>query len=724
MADSPHPSTRDPRIAGVFRRPFDQQVEFFRGKLGNLLPTERWTDVWKAQHDRAFMVAGAAKADLLADLAAAVEAAIADGESIERFRARFGEIVRRHGWEGWTGDDRTAQRPRGGAGAAWRTRVIYTTNAATSYGAGRLAQLRQAGFALWVYRHSDSVLHPRPLHLAWNGLTLPADHPWWRTHYPPNGWGCKCYVIGARDARGARRLGGDPDEPPDPSWDQTDERTGEPVGIDRGWGYQPGDTSDLLRQIQRKMASLPAPLARDLARDLGVAAPPAFGERLRRIGDRRGSVPGGLYEDAATGDRWYVKFYPDAEQARSEAVALSLYRALGLQTPDVEITTVEGRAAIASRWIDGLRQASAEQLASHADLPRLWQGAILAKEWDVVGLELDNVFLDRQGRLVKLDAGGAFRFRAQGGVKDYDRAIDEVDSLRDAARNPAAARVFNARFAADVFAEADGIGAVKALKRAQVSAAFKQAGFPDEQAKALTATLWARRAALIARYGEADLDRVPGARALRDRMRLWGTAPVPGRDVQGELLPRFERLLAEDLGAWAPESARIMIGHRSTGWVASSSAPAAAVIKRWAAERFGAEIRFHGAASNIAAVVDEHVQRVLRASGRRLEDLFRVLDAEYAFHQYYLRRIHGWGDIRLKRGMEEAEYRSNYRNRRFRPNAVASFALETPFARRYRVQATIPIGRVLKAYWQGERYLIPSETEYLVIGGEYPAIRL
>lgn len=261
MADSPHPSARDPAVAAVFRRPFAEQVDFFRAKLGHLIPTERWTDVWKAQHDRAFMVAGAAKADLLADLASAVEKAIADGESIDKFRARFGEIVQQHGWQGWTGSESEA-------GRAWRTRVIYATNAATSYAAGRLAQLKEGGFAYWVYKHSDNVLHPRPLHIAWDGLTLPADHDWWRTHYPPNGWGCKCYVVGARDARGAKRLGGDPEKPIDPAWDQTDPRTGEPVGIDRGWGYQPGATSDLVREIERKMAALPAELAAGLAADL------------------------------------------------------------------------------------------------------------------------------------------------------------------------------------------------------------------------------------------------------------------------------------------------------------------------------------------------------------------------------------------------------------------------------------------------------------------------
>ncbi|GIX31380.1 MAG: hypothetical protein KatS3mg124_1852 [Porticoccaceae bacterium] len=709
-----------PELVAVFRKPFAEQVAFFRGKLGTLVPTAKWDDLWKSQHDRAFMVAGAAKADLLADLAAAVDKAIHDGETIQQFRARFHEIIQRHGWAGFTGDDRTTPTDKGGKGLAWRTRIIYQTNLATSYAAGRLAQLKEAGFPLWVYRHSGSE-HPRLQHLAWDGLTLPADHPFWQTHYPPSGWGCRCRVVGADGPKSAARLGGKPGytEPP-AGWDEIDPKTGEMVGIDKGWGYMPGAASGLVREIERKMASLPAPLAQAVSRDLGLEAPKPFGDRLRRIGEQTGSVPGGLYEDSATGDRWYVKFYSDPDQARSEAAALSLYRRLGLTTPDVEIATVDGRVAIASRWMEGLKRATAEELAAHPDLPRLWQGAILTKEWDVVGRELDNVFLDARGRLVKLDAGGAFRFRAQGGAKEYDRSIDEVKSLRDPQRNPAAAKVFNARFVADVFSEADGIEAVKSLKRAQVSNVFEQAGFPADEAKRLTATLWARRAALIDRYGEADLDRVPGARALRDRMRAWGTTPLRGGDVEGDLLPRFERLLADELGSWAPESARIMIGSRSSGWVTSANTPAGAVMKQWAADRFGAKITYHGGTSDIADAVSAGISRTLRASGRSLEDLDRLLDAEYAFHQYYLRRLHGWDDLTLRRGMDPAEYEAHYRRGRFEANALSSWSTGAGFFGR-RVQATIPVGRVLKTYHQGKKYLMVSEQEYIVIGGGYAA---
>jgi hypothetical protein len=718
----PPPAAADPQLVFIFHRPFAEQVAFFRGKLGKLVPTKRWDDILGQAHDRAFMVAGAAKADLLADLADAVDKAINDGETIQEFRERFGDIVQKHGWQGWTGE----KTPEG---RAWRTRVIYQTNIATSYAAGRLAQLREAGFRLWVYRHTPNE-HPRLQHLAWDGLTLPADHPFWQTHFPPNGFGCKCRVLGANGVETAKLVGGKPGytEPP-AGWDSIDQDTGEQIGIGKGWGYMPGATSDLVREIERKIASMPKPIARGLARDIGMAEPKPLGDRLVRIGDQRGSVPGGLYEDSATGERWYVKFYPEADQARSEAAAFALYRSLGLTTPDVEITTVGGRTAIASRWMDGLRRATADELMAHPDLPRLWQGAILTKEWDVLGLELDNVLIDPKGRLVKLDAGGAFSFRAQGARKTYDRAIDEVKSLRDPSLNHSAAQVFNGRFAADVFAEADGIAAVKALKRTQVLQMFRQAGMSDADAKAITETLWARRKALIERYGEADLDAVPGARALRDRLRAWGTGKI---DISGEieappavreLVQRFERLLADDLGDWAPVSAKTMIGGRQ-GWVASSNSPAGAVMKQWATERFGASAYYHGGASGVAERIAEDVQRTLRASGRTIEELYKVFDAEYAFQQYYLRRMHGWDDLTLRRGIDAPEYEAHYARGKFEPNAVASFSLRAPFSRPYQIEATVPVSRVLKAYWQGQEYLMKSEAEYVVIGGVYQARRI
>lgn len=222
----------DTDLSAVFGLPFEEQVRFFRDKLGDLVPTATWRDLMREAHDRAFMVAGAAKADLLADLAAAVDKAISDGEGIDAFRKRFRDIVQRHGWHGWTGEGSTA-------GTNWRTRIIYHTNMSTSYAAGRLSQLQH--FPIWVYRHSGSP-HPRLQHKAWDGLTLPSDHPFWQTHYPPNGWHCGCRVVGVRTRDAAGRVGGQPDyDAPPAGWDQRDAKGNLP-GIPEGWDYMPGGT--------------------------------------------------------------------------------------------------------------------------------------------------------------------------------------------------------------------------------------------------------------------------------------------------------------------------------------------------------------------------------------------------------------------------------------------------------------------------------------------------
>lgn len=245
----------------IFRKPFKEQVAAFIQRLGNLVATAAWDDLWQEAHDRAFMVAGATKADLLADLAEAVGKSISEGTSLEEFRRDFRAIVEKHGWHGWTGEGTKA-------GEAWRTRVIYRTNAKTSYAAGRHAQLTDAGFPFWVYKHGASR-EPREIHLhEWDGLVLPVDHPFWKTHYPPNGWGCSCYVVGARSIAAARRLGGDPDKALPPGWDKIDPKTGAPHGIDKGWAYAPGAsvTDEVNRLAQDKARNLPDELASSLRR--------------------------------------------------------------------------------------------------------------------------------------------------------------------------------------------------------------------------------------------------------------------------------------------------------------------------------------------------------------------------------------------------------------------------------------------------------------------------
>ncbi|MFA7944049.1 PBECR2 nuclease fold domain-containing protein [Pseudomonas brenneri] len=218
--------------------PFAEQLSFFQRKVD--LPTGAWTDIYTADHDYAFVVAGALNRGLLTDLRGAVEKSLINGSTLEQFRKDFDQVARKHGWQ--------YQGERG-----WRTNVIWETNLRQSYNAGREAQMadpelrKRRPYA--VYRHGDSA-HPRPQHLAWNGTTLPLDDPWWSSHTPQNGWGCKCkkFMLSARDVeRQGLTIG------PAPAIEWEDRIIGQkspggpltvrvPKGIDPGFEYAPGQS--------------------------------------------------------------------------------------------------------------------------------------------------------------------------------------------------------------------------------------------------------------------------------------------------------------------------------------------------------------------------------------------------------------------------------------------------------------------------------------------------
>ncbi len=258
---------KEPRLLATFGKPFKFQVAAFRLRLADMRDTARWTDLWQSEHDRAFMVAGATKAGILADLATAVDKAIAQGTGYEAFKKDFRKIIAEKGWL-----LSPAGQGKDGKGA-WRARLIYRTNMSTSYAAGRMAQLVAGNYPFWVYRHGAS-LEPREQHLAWDGLILPPDHPFWVTHAPPNGWGCSCYVVGARSMAAAKILGGKPDLKLPDNWQALDPRTGAPIGIDKGWAYSPGTSvASTVAALAPKLEVLPPKPSVDLIQSwLGLDA--------------------------------------------------------------------------------------------------------------------------------------------------------------------------------------------------------------------------------------------------------------------------------------------------------------------------------------------------------------------------------------------------------------------------------------------------------------------
>lgn len=182
------------------------------------------------------------KQAVIADIYDALAAAIEAGETLETFQQRVEEISVRKGWMAASNEDQRA----------WRARIIYETNLRMHYQAERLRQISAPEmtefYPYWQYVHGQlrTPMRPREDHVAWDGLVIRADDPWWKTHFGPNGWGCTCgvRVISRRDLA---RMGKEkPDEPP--NWGTepyTDPATGEtreiPRGIDPGFDVTPDE---------------------------------------------------------------------------------------------------------------------------------------------------------------------------------------------------------------------------------------------------------------------------------------------------------------------------------------------------------------------------------------------------------------------------------------------------------------------------------------------------
>ncbi|MBN8955716.1 MAG: minor capsid protein [Rhizobiales bacterium] len=231
------PHCGSPSLHAFDPEPFEtaplEAIEFFRQKLR--VPTLTWTDLWQEMHSEAFMVAGAQSDALLKDFQEAIQKAIEEGTTLAQFRQDFDRIVAEHGWS-YNGSRN------------WRSRVIFQTNMRMSYAAGRWEQIQRVKTTRPYLRYVAVMDNrTRPAHRAWHGTILPADDPWWQTHFPPNGWNCRCTVMTLNERDLARYGFTVSEQAPEIEWVERNINTRDgprtvlvPKGIDPGFAYRPG----------------------------------------------------------------------------------------------------------------------------------------------------------------------------------------------------------------------------------------------------------------------------------------------------------------------------------------------------------------------------------------------------------------------------------------------------------------------------------------------------
>ena len=174
--------------------PPDKAIEFFRAKGYEV--SWHWWEVWESAHARAFTVAKAVQADVLESIRGALDRALEKGQTRREFARDLEPRLRALGWWG----RQVIVSPDGGAekvqlGSPHRLRTIFDSNMRSTFGAARQRQQMEnvESRPFWMYdARNDSRV--RPSHAAMDGRVFRADDPIWKTHYPPNGWNCRCRV--------------------------------------------------------------------------------------------------------------------------------------------------------------------------------------------------------------------------------------------------------------------------------------------------------------------------------------------------------------------------------------------------------------------------------------------------------------------------------------------------------------------------------------------------
>lgn len=248
-------------------------------------PAFRWTEVWGQEHAHAFTVAKAVQADVLGTIKESLQWAIDKGVPYETWSRELKPELQRLGWWGDVemADPATGEVKERELGSPRRLRTIYQANLRSARAAGQWerGQRTKSVLPFYLYQLGPSERH-RPEHVAKEGVVRPVDDPFWATWFPPNGWGCKCWLRQITAAEANRRGVTAPFDVPTRAFRRTRddgsvERVQVPVGIDPGWQTNPGisRSQTLMTNLTDRLASAGEPAARALMADFWKGSTPA-----------------------------------------------------------------------------------------------------------------------------------------------------------------------------------------------------------------------------------------------------------------------------------------------------------------------------------------------------------------------------------------------------------------------------------------------------------------
>jgi len=237
-----------------------QALEYFLEK--GLKPTFSWADMMGEEHDQAFTVAKMMDTDLLQTVKGKLDQALAEGKTFAQFKNELIPVLQKAGWWGKKDviDPLTGLVVEAQLGSASRLETIFLSNMHSAYQTGSWEGI-QDNKELFPYLMYDAVddAKTRPEHAARDGEIHAVDSDFWRTHYPPNGYNCRCGVIPLTEDD-AIDYGWPTNNKPIQTEPWTNPRTNKttdvPTDVDPGWDHNPGQARmDKIKKVSQDKAS-------------------------------------------------------------------------------------------------------------------------------------------------------------------------------------------------------------------------------------------------------------------------------------------------------------------------------------------------------------------------------------------------------------------------------------------------------------------------------------
>ena len=175
---------------------------------------------------------------------------------------------------------------------------------------------------------------------------------------------------------------------------------------------------------------------------------------LKAVGHMTGGSGGVTILEDPLGVKYTLKCATNDTQLKEEILADALYRAMGVLVPGfavytkvpLQINAYQTSSLVRlSRFIESNPQVS-DQAKAQALAQNFVADAFMGN-WDIVVDNFKNVVMDKGGKLWRIDNGGSLRYRALGehkrSVPGWEAGtVNDLDYLRDPAKNSAGARVY------------------------------------------------------------------------------------------------------------------------------------------------------------------------------------------------------------------------------------------------------------------------------------------